>query len=109
MARAASSRTWRVPWRGVLLGPALALLATAATLVMDRETGILPMLKLADRVRQATERVLTLEAERARLIAQVRGLRSDPLHIESVARRQLGMVRPHELVMRFESSDPRTD
>ena len=36
MARAASSRTWRVPWRGVLLGPALALLATAATLVMDR-------------------------------------------------------------------------
>ncbi len=105
MARTKSMRAWRA----VLLGPALALAATAATLVLDRETGILARVDLIDRVRQVEARVDALKGERAELIGHVRGLRSDPFEIESVARGKLGMVRPGELVVQLGSDGAQID
>lgn len=105
MASAMSKRQWRV----ILLGPALALVAAAATLAVDRETGILPVLQLLEQVRRADARVEALVAERGQLIRRVRGLRSDSFQIEAVARRELGMVRPGEVVIRFGSDDAETD
>ncbi len=105
MARTKSMRAWRA----VLLGPALALAATAATLVLDRETGILALVDSIDQVGQAEARVDALKGERAELIGHVRGLNSDPFEIESVARAKLGMVRPGELVVQLGSNGAQID
>ena len=99
MARTKSMRAWRA----VLVGPALVLAAASATLVRDRETGILAVVDLIDQVGQVEARVDALKGERAKLIGHVRGLRSDPFEIESVARGKLGMVRPGELVVQLGS------
>ena len=96
-------------WRAVLLGPTLALVAAVVTLAVDRETGILPMLQLLDQVQRAEGRIEALVAERGQLIRRVRGLRSDSFQIEAVARRELGMVRPGEVVIRFGSDGAETD
>jgi cell division protein FtsB len=92
-----------------VVAPALALLAAAATLALDQETGILAMAELKSRVEEAEARIAKLHEEKRWLIRHVRGLRSDPFEIESVARNRLGMVRPDEVVIRLESDAPGVD
>ncbi len=99
----------RPRWAAALVGPSLALGVAAATLALDRDTGILPMLNLLDRVGNAEARVEALTLERGQLIQQVRGLRSDPYELEAAAREKLGMVRPGELVIRIEYSGAEPD
>ena len=50
-------------------------------------------------------RIRTLEEENKRLRTQVTGLRSDPYQIEKLAREDLGLVRPDEII--FEIVDGR--
>ncbi len=57
-----------------------------------------------ERVR-AEARNARLAGENADLIARVRALRDDPEIIATVARDQLGLVRPGEIVIRFEVSE----
>ena len=97
MARRSRSR-----WAALLVGPSLVLIAAGATLAVDRERGILAMLDVTAQVRSAEALVEARALEREQLIRHVRGLRSDPYAIEAMARAELGMVRPGELVIRFE-------
>ncbi len=96
-------------WLTALLGPGLVLLMAGATLAIDRERGILPMLDVAEQVRGARALVDELAQEREELIQHVRGLRSNPYEIEAVARVKLGMVRPGEVVIRFEDGGVTAD
>ena len=95
-------RAGRRSWVALAAGPLLALAACAATLLFDLETGLLPMTRLADEVERTRLRVEQLQQERARLRTGVRRLRGDPAAIEAVAREQLGMVRPGEIVVRWD-------
>ena len=95
-------RAGRRSWVGLAAGPLLALAACAAILLLDLETGLLPMARLADEVERTRLRVEQLEGERARLRARVRRLRRDPAAVEAVAREQLGMVRPGEIVVHWD-------
>lgn len=105
MARQSS----RLRWLPALLGPGLVLLLAGATLAVDRDRGILPMLDVAEQVRGARALVEELAQEREQLIQHVRGLRSNPYEIEAVARVKLGMVRPGEVVIRFEDEGATAD
>ncbi len=96
-------------WLTALLGPGLVLLMAGATLAIDRERGILPMLDVAEQVRGARALVDELAQEREQLIKHVRGLHSNPYEIEAVARVKLGMVRPGEVVIRFEGQGATAD
>jgi cell division protein FtsB len=51
--------------------------------------------------------VETLEADNARLSAQIRALRSDPLVVERMAREILGMARPGEIVLTIRQPEAR--
>ncbi len=102
-------RRARSRWAAALVGPSLVLLVAGATLAVDRERGILPLLDVAERVRGAEARVEALAQERQQLIRHVRGLRSDPYEIEATARAKLGMVRPGEVVIRFEGEGASAD
>jgi cell division protein FtsB len=92
-------------WSMPLLASATALAAALAVLVLDRETGLFPLLELSDQVQRAEEGANAAARERLRLIDQIASLRSDPLAVEAEAREKLGMVREGEVVVRF-AGDP---
>jgi cell division protein FtsB len=51
-----------------------------------------------------TEEVLALSGENDTLRKEIKGLKEDPFFIEKVAREELNLVRPNELVYYFDSS-----
>jgi cell division protein FtsB len=50
--------------------------------------------------------VLTLRAENALLADDVRALRQDPWRVEAIAREELGLARPGEILFLFPSEQP---
>jgi cell division protein FtsB len=83
------------------VGPLLLVLAAGATLALDRETGLMQLLTLAQEVEEAEANLEGLIGRRDELRARARRLHQDPREIEWVAREQLGMVRPGEVVVRW--------
>ncbi|MDF1565032.1 MAG: septum formation initiator family protein [Deltaproteobacteria bacterium] len=82
----------------LLLGAAIALAAASAL----GEGGFARVQRLQDEHARAEARNAALAAENEQLIARVEALRDDPEIIATVARDQLGLVRPGEIVIRFE-------
>lgn len=53
----------------------------------------------------AKERLAAVEAQNARLRTEIEMLRRDPRAVEEFARRDLGMVRPGELLIKIDSRE----
>ena len=54
------------------------------------------------------EEVLTLRQANDRLAGDIDDLKHDPYRIEQIAREELGLGRPGEILFLFEDSDPRS-
>jgi cell division protein FtsB len=91
------------------LGPLAALLGAAMALLYDADNGLRAIFSLNDELDVVDVRLEKLERERGDLVARAERLRSDALEIESEARESLGMVRPHEIVVRLRNAPPRGD
>lgn len=91
------------------LGPKLLLLATLI-LVVDAlvgDKGLLERLRGHQRFREVSGSLDTLRQENAALREQSRRLREeDPATIESAARRQLGMIKPGEVLFIVKDVEP---
>lgn len=85
----------------ILAVPIAIVLACVCFLWADRETGASSLLVLSHDVAQARGRVVSAMAERESLVREIRLLRDDVYTIESHARRELGMVRRGERVLRW--------
>jgi cell division protein FtsB len=100
--RRAGDRSWRL-W-GLRLAAALALAAGIAYLPYHLIGGTDGA--QIDRVQSDLERVRAeIAAKRidnAELRRDIEALRRDPGAIEDIARRDLGLVRPGEVILRFE-------
>jgi cell division protein FtsB len=96
----------RRAWERVWIGPALVVGVAAATLALDGKTGLVPLVDLWSEVSQLQDDVRDLEAERDALRERARALKTDPLEVEALAREDLGMVRPGEVVLRLTTPDP---
>ncbi len=99
-------------WRGLLgvaVAPLLALLAALGILLLDRETGLLPLAGLREQAQLRRSKVSDLDAERVRLGQRIGRLRGQPLAVETAAREQLGMLRPGEIVVRWPEGTDRLD
>jgi len=104
-----AERERRAGWKAIWVGPLLLVVAAAATLALDRATGVVQLMRLAREVEEAEADLEVLIAERDDLRSRARRLREDPREIEWVAREQLGMVRPGELVVRWSSTREGSD
>ena len=62
------------------------------------ENGFIDTLRAQRQYRDLGSAVARLERENAALRAEARRLREDPLAIEEIARRDLGLIRPGELL-----------
>ena len=67
--------------------------------------GILHLWKEQVRTAELVRELEALRVENGRLAEEISGLRSDPLAIERVAREELGLVGPDEVVFLVRSQD----
>jgi cell division protein FtsB len=79
-------------WGGVGCFLLLMLLAVAG----DR--GFVDVYEFSRHLERVEQQMAALEAENSRLRQQVSDLQHDPYHIEKLAREDLGLVRPDEIV-----------
>jgi cell division protein FtsB len=79
----------------------LSLLAIAG------ERGFFEVYQFSRHLQHVESRIQALEVENERLRMQVTKLRSDPYQIEKLAREDLGLVRPDEII--FEIVDGRLE
>lgn len=82
-------------WAGVGCFVILTLLAV----VSDR--GFLDVAEFNRHLEGVEHQIQVLEAENAMLRQQVIGLRHDPHQIEKLAREELGLVRPDEIILKI--------
>ena len=81
----------------------LALVLTITGVVVSAfagEHGVAHLLRLRAARRTLADSHFQLLAENARLRRDIERLRSDDLFLEELARRELGLVRPNEVVVR---------
>ena len=79
----------------------LLLLFVASVIVVDGlvgERGLLAMLRARHQYDELSATIARQRAENARLRDQARRLREDPTAIEEIARRELGLIKPGEVV-----------
>jgi cell division protein FtsB len=70
------------------------------------EKGLLETVRASRRHRELTTSIERLRAENTQLREQVRRLREDPSTIESLAREELGLIRPGELLFIVRDAKP---
>ena len=78
----------------------LAILGVAASALVG-EHGVAHLLRLRAERRALGQLAFTLLHRNQGLRREIDRLRNDDLYLEELARRQLGLVRPGELVYRF--------
>ena len=87
----------------------LLLIALLLGIALFGEKGILRTLKLSREKAALQEQIEELEATKAELRKEIEALRSDRRYIESIARRELGMVKDDEVVYQFPSADKKKE
>lgn len=90
-------RPWFRP-RLLVVGILLLLLA-AASLMGDR--GLVRLYQLHRTRAVLTQEIEQLTATNSVLVEEVRALRTDPGRVEAIAREELGLVKPEEMVYEF--------
>jgi len=65
------------------------------------QNGLLQIGELKRTRKSLTDQVVALQEENDDLRKEIRGLREDPFFIEEVAREELDLVRPNEVVYHF--------
>src|SRR5204863_6707975 len=88
----------------------LLLLFVASIIVVDTfvgDRGLLAMLRARKAYDELTLAVGRQRAENARLRDEARRLREDPAAIEEIARRDLGLIRPGEMLFIVKDVPPR--
>jgi cell division protein FtsB len=83
------------------LAPLGGLALAAAFLAVDSENGLRRLLSMRIRAAELDVRIADLQGQRERLERSVKGLRTDPLAVERLAREKLGLVREGETIVRL--------
>ena len=78
----------------------LAIVGVAASALVG-EHGVAHLLRLRGERRALGETAFALLEQNRRLRDAIARLQTDDVYLEGLARRQLGLVRPNELVYRF--------
>jgi cell division protein FtsB len=78
---------------------ALAILAVTGSTLFG-EHGVAHLLRLRSERQELGQSAFALLQTNNRLRSQIQRLRTDDLYLEELARKQLGLVRPNEIVYR---------
>jgi cell division protein FtsB len=81
-----------------LLGPFVAWLGFG-------RHGFIHLYRVEDERQAYIERINKLTEENQALFEEIRRMRTDPKHVEMVARRELGLIRKNEVIYRFKDGN----
>jgi cell division protein FtsB len=90
----------------LLIGGGIGCFLLLSLLALAGDRGFFEVYQFQRHLRHVERRIQALEAENERLRTQVTGLRSDPFQIEKLAREDLGLVRPDEIVFEIVDRHP---
>ena len=82
----------------LMIGGGVGCFLLLSVLAMVGERGYFEVFEFGRHLEHVEKRIETLEAENKRLQMQVTGLRTDPYQVEKLAREDLGLARPDELI-----------
>lgn len=98
----------KTPPRWLVYTLSLSIVALGLfTIFGDR--GVLHLLRLRDEKRTLDEQNYLLQKENAALRQKITKLRQDDYSLEKLAREELNLVRPGEIIYRFPPADARND
>ena len=95
----------KIPQRWVIYA-FVALFLSLSLFTIFGERGMVHLWRLRGEKKKLSERYFRLQTENEIFRERIYKLNHDNLYLEKVAREELGLVRPGEIVYRFSSSDP---
>jgi cell division protein FtsB len=90
---------------------ALALILILASSLLNAlfgDRGLIELVKSRDELQSLEQDIAALEAETQQLLEEIRALKTSPLAIERLAREQLGLAKPDELILLIREHDRRS-
>jgi len=82
------------------LAAALMVILSTLLLIVFGENGLTDRKLLSSRYREVVSENVAIAKENARLYRQIERLKNDPAYIESIARRELGMIGSNEVIVK---------
>jgi cell division protein FtsB len=82
------------------LAAALTVILSTLLLIVFGENGLTDRKRLKARYREVVSENTAIAKENARLYRQIERLKNDPAYIESIARRELGMIGGNEVIVK---------
>lgn len=79
----------------------LTLLYLSTSLIVG-ETGLIKYFELKNKKAHLEKEVMSMEAQNARLNAELVRLKENPFYIEKYARENFGMAKPDEYIFKYE-------
>ena len=95
----------KIPQRWVIYA-FVALFLSLSLFTIFGERGVVHLWRLRGEKKKLSERYFRLQTENEIFRERIYKLNHDNLYLEKVAREELGLVRPGEIVYRFSSSEP---
>jgi len=82
------------------LSLALFLIVAASTLnALFGDRGLLELVKARQEIESLDREIVTLRTQNQSLLEEIRALKTSPLAVERLARENLGLVKPGEIVL----------
>ena len=106
-AKRESRWSWSAGWMrraGVYGGVALLVLVLMHTIFGPY--GVVSMRRSQHEIQQLREEIDRLDRETEELSGEIRALQTDPAAIEKVAREDMGLARPGEMIFRLPDDPP---
>ncbi len=75
------------------------ILAASALNALFGDRGLLELLKVREEVQSLDREIAMLRAENQRILEEIRSLKTSPMAVERLARENLGLVKPGEVVL----------
>ena len=90
----------------IVIGGGIGCFLLLSLLAMAGERGFFEVYQFNRHLQHVESRIQALEVENERMRLQLTGLRSDPYQIEKLAREDLGLVRPDEIIFEIVDGHP---
>jgi len=93
----------------ILLAAVLLVLVNFMLVIVFSDKGLVDFYQRGQMVERQRADNRRLEMQNLALHRKVRRLHEDPVYLEAVARKELGLVRPDEVVLTLKEAPGRTD
>jgi cell division protein FtsB len=90
----------------LVIGGGVGFFLLLSLLAVAGERGFFEVYRFTHHLERIEDRLRTLEEDNQRMRLEAAGLRSDPYQVEKLAREDLGLARPDEIIFEIVDASP---